>query len=158
MNKHKARYLGQVFTRNSKGRRYTHAVIARPSESYHRAQCDAPYTQVAAKNNWLYFSEDHHHRNGLTFGAYDDGPVKTLGHEFGSAAEFLATFPTVEGYILARIDDNIQRHEKRRADGDFDRYHCMGWCGRRDLAEKLLIKETNKGCWAEVRIVETEIN
>ena len=52
---------------------------------------------------------------------------------------------TVQSYVAAQRAWRIAHVEERKARGDFEVWHNMGWCSRLDLAQKLAAKEQAKG-------------
>ena len=128
MNKHIAKFNGTTFTRNSKERTYTHVIVVRDSYEYA-----------------LYQAQKE--------GRYDRQNYKQYT---------ITNDPKVEGltedeYVAKVIADKVARVEEKKANGDFDSYGQVGWCGRPDLAQKKLRSESGKPHWAEVHAVEVTI-
>lgn len=152
MNKHTATYLDQVFTRNSKGRVYTHTVVARRSEE--NALEYASSLHPVDASNWLYYC------GTKPYVTWDGKPdTLTIGDDvYHSGAEFKADFPTAESYQEYERDCRLARLEREKAAGEFDTYVNQGWCGRRDLAVKLLDKTLANGYWDHAVILDAEVN
>jgi hypothetical protein len=128
MNKHIAKFKGTTFTRNSKERTYTHVIVVRDSYEYALEQANKE-------------------------GRYDRQNYKQYT---------ITNDPKVEGltedeYVAKVIAEKVARVEKKKANGDFDSYGQVGWCGRPDLAQKKLSSESSKPYWAEVHAVEVTI-
>lgn len=151
MNKHIARYNGQIFTRNSKGRRYTHCVVALPSREVAFRFANALHDGDAS--SWEYYASPRAYNFSWTGG----DRVVVDASTFYSAEEFLAVFPTAAVYQAYQRDRRVTKFAQRVADGEFTTYVPMGWCGRRDLADKLRSKTAASGYWLEVVVLEAEI-
>jgi hypothetical protein len=151
MNKHTATAPnGQTFTRNSKGRTYSHAILALHSEARSLRNVDAPGHTKIDRGAYEYLSRDVWHSNGFTYGAYGKGPALALGRRFKDAAAFLAAFPTEAEFLAARRAERLADHEQAVADGEFDQWVCLGWTGRPDLADKKVLSETASGRYSRV--------
>lgn len=128
MNKHIAKFNGTTFTRNSKERTYTHVIVVRDSYEYALEQ---------AKKEGRYDRQNY-----KQYTITNDPKVAGL---------------TEDEYVAKVIADKVARVEAKKANGDFDSYGQVGWCGRPDLAQKKLSSESGKPYWAEVHAVEVTI-
>lgn len=155
MNNHRASYSNQTFTRRSKSRRYSHLVIALPSREVAFRFANALHDGDAAswQYYWEFYSSPQHHSYSWTNGdrAMDDT------YSFNSAEEFLAVFPTAATFQAYQRSRRLDKFELREAGGEFTTYVPMGWCGRRDLADKLRAKTAASPYWLDVRVLEAEI-
>lgn len=73
-------------------------------------------------------------------------------------ADALATLNgvTEEGYITMRRQARFDEIEKRRRDGYYDSWQCVGWFGRPDLAEKAARLESARATVDDVAMVEVD--
>lgn len=152
MNKHRATYLDQVFTRNSKWRRYTHTVVARRNKERAFEYANAMHDVDAS--DWAYYCSDRAYVD-----SYSGEPrsVRVGDTRYSSAAEFLDDFPDANSYQEYCRDCRLREFEEEEKGGRFDTYLNQGWCERRDLAVKLLDKTLVNGCWDEVVILDAEV-
>jgi len=152
MNKHIAKHLDQTFTRNSKSRRYSHCVIARPSEAEAERRIDSHYAVESGTRSYNYYCSDEAYSYN-----WIGGDRKTVfGTTYHSPAEFKADFPDLPSFLTRCREERVADFEKARAAGEFDTYGCVGWCGRYDLAVKLLNK-TLGTYYDSVIILDAEI-
>lgn len=150
MNRHSANWNGQVFHRNSKGRIYTHCVIARPS--YEAALRFARADDAGdVRTYWYYRSATPYSHDFI------GGDRVQVGDDvYFSPTEFEADFPTPESYQDYLRDVRIAEVERRREEGEFDNFIALAWTGRRDLAAKRYDQESKRS-WAEVIVLKAEV-
>ena len=147
MNKHSAQLPnGEITTRNSKTRTYTHMVAGRRSAESKREEMRAQIAGLLAE------------------AARYEGTLEKL-----RAGEYRWTFRTGEA-INETVEQDIEQFEKWVADHTAkaeklqsvldadqfeDSWHDLGWCGRPDLAQKKADSESGK--YAEVQIIEARV-
>lgn len=133
-------------------RTYTHIVVARRSKEY---------ALQSAQTKWMHFDSNFWYHQ-----AFIDGTSKWLERK---------SWETDESYAK-RVSSDVERAKKANrgcstpeelweivkaeqvaaADAaDYSKWHALGWCGRRDLAEKLACG-AGGGKWAEVVILPVE--
>ena len=124
-NKHSATHQGFTFTRNSKGRTYSHAVLVQRDlvEDRKRWECSGRDSFRVNKGYWLELVQGRHNRSAQDIAA---AQVKLDMGEAGHADEALARFDARQA----------AKPTKTLADGR-TYFVCAGWCGREDLARKL---------------------
>lgn len=162
--KYEVRFAGKVIdTRTSQSRDYTHAVVVKNSESYHwnRAYNRAgnPYWQSGDRSNFDYATRRASQTPGVPFTVHVTGCVRPWSYEDTiSAEEHAAACAEIEGgfgaYIERKRQVEIAKFEERKAAGVFEAYGVIGYCSRRDLAEKLAAKERAHPWHDDVQIVE----
>ena len=129
---------GQILTRNSLNRVYTHAVVARPSLAYAEAGPFTPHgyrTEQSVRNEYQRY---------LTLDPKTNSPwlEKELS---GIASE--------DEYVERCVRTHLKLVEERKTSGTFEKYFSLGWNGRLDLAHK--VKASNTGPnYDEVLILE----
>lgn len=157
MNKHTAiDPNGKVHTRNSKGRTYSHCVVARidPIADTHRTLWSAEHN---GETNYAYYcGQGRHSINPYT--NYRGEPCTTFvaGKDYNSPEEFQADFPTRQDYIDYLVNEAKAKLAARPA-GYYDDYGSLGWCGRLDLATKLAAKEAGHKIYRGITILEAEV-
>jgi len=129
---------GLVHTRTS-ARVYTHMVVARPSYANAVARASRVHMPTQ-KSNFEY------HMN------IAEGVITSQYTSRDHAADDLGGATTLEQYVALNIKRALAAVEKSKAEGRFDRFFDKGWCGRRDLADKLAAKARSDG-YAEVAIL-----
>jgi len=121
-----ATHEGQTFTRKTE-RTYAFVVVAKPN-----IDDDRLINEERAR-----YTATHNH-------AYHVAKANDATHVYSSEedranTQHIAGLTRLQFYseILARGDATIK---KNLAAGYYDRYVAQGWCGRRDLAEKLAVE------------------
>lgn len=153
MNKHFAiDPNGNVHTRNSKTRVYSHTVVAR----LNREEADKQTLRVAedaARTNYEFYCG----RKGTAYTNWKGEPDTCYVHdkEYHSAAEFIADYPSVEDAVAYEVG-KAQAKIDARTDSYYDDFFNLGWNGRRDLAEKLASKEARR-TYRDITILEATI-
>jgi hypothetical protein len=126
---------GDEHTRNSKTRTYTHAVIGKRS-----------YDMDVRGASIGWESTDH-----SNFKFYTVGNGQEDRSDDGVKARMLNN---VDEYMEYKLADRLRKIEDKRREGYYDQWVCLGWCGRRDLAEKQLNQWPG---YSEKRIVEAQL-
>lgn len=122
---------GVEHTRTSQ-RTYTHAVLFRVNVKAYRANIDAGRDDKIHVNNHKYFS-------AMVACGFSD---RTDYTEAEKAKYSAIAAMTVEDHIAAERVQEIDRLNRLYGLGDLGKdWFCAGWCGRPDLAQKLLAKE-----------------
>lgn len=154
---------GLVHKRTSQSRTYSHAVFARPS--YEHAVANAQHKDWAKTegSNFAYYLRIAGGRD-----AYPTKNYRAMHADKWSAAEIAeeqvrvdaenakrvanaqarVEGHTLESYLAAQQAERLANVEAARVAGKYDSFVCLGWCGRRDLAEKQAA--ANRGKYAEV--------
>lgn len=148
MNKHTATFNGQTFTRNSKGRRYSHVVIGLPSHIDAIKSANLVPDSPVTKADWEYQSSDR---------CTTDWRGNVDPELVAKRDQFRKDFPTLESYQEHELTDAVMRVHEEFVKGVYDTYCAIGWAGRLDLAEKVASQNRGNSYWADVRIVEAEI-
>jgi len=145
---------GVTHTRNSTSRTYSHAVIARrsydsalasaearrdPNYDYYRAIADGTSRHLVA---YSYRTAEQH--------------AARLKAVVATALAHLDGADSREAYVAAKRAEAVARVEADEAAGEFDGWAVLGWAGRPDLADKLAASSRNRGCWADVTVVEAQ--
>lgn len=155
MNKHTATDPnGKIHTRNSKGRTYSHTVVA----NLDRAACEAQLLKSAeekARTNYE-FCCGRGQSNAYTNWRGEPETYRIHGKEYASGEEFMADYPTLQDDINYEVAQ-AQAVIDSRGQEFYDEYRNLGWNSRRDLAEKLASKETGRYNWINVTILEATI-
>ena len=126
---------GRTHTRTTASRSYTHTVVSK--RSYQAALADAQSKQSYDMDlrNFKFYAENA-----------DRHPERVAGH-------------TPESYAEAQRAARVASVEAQKAKGFFDEYVNWGWCGRADLALKLLAKAQGStwydGSSAVILVAET---
>lgn len=140
---------GTAHTRTSETRIYTHTVVGLPS-----LQRAILYT--ISKENRKSFVDSYPH-----FAAYLDGTSRWLkkhdwetdakydgrvAYEIARSEKELNGATCADEYGQMKIDAKLANLRKLEAEGYYNKYQNMGWCGRADLAAKLAAKKTSLIC------------
>src|ERR1043165_8541508 len=145
---------GNAHTRNSKGRVYAYTVVVRPGrDAVNRYLANIAKKAVAA-------GESYDRTVDESKGIFPQRELwrgqKALQSWTDFAIEYLATGPYSVGREAvvdkARSDAQQQAQDYERGMA-WDRYHNVGWCSRRDLAEKLAAQQTGE----QVVILEAQV-
>jgi len=140
-NKLTAQYKGQTFTRTT-DRVYTHIVVARYSHEHAVSQI-AAYAVDLVQTNFAYYSRVVAGTSGHTQTEADVQRAK----EFVEGGR--------EASIARHTAKMTEEVAQRKAKGHYDKWVVIGWCGRPDLATKLLA-QTSAPSYAEVHIVPVD--
>lgn len=162
--KHTATIDGQTFTRNSQNRVYTHCVVAKPSYEAALRAADAWAPQHGS--NFAYYTEEL--ADGCTGHVYRyhaESEESYAARAAAQSAERKAHYTEELGgdtnraaYIARKIAEEKAAIEKMRAEGYYDRWDVVGWCGRLDLAQKLASSKLCNSYWATTAVVEATHN
>ena len=145
---------GVTHTRTSQNRVYPFVVLVRDSYEHALARAVGPDYAASDRKNYAYYvalaNGTHAHCKNLYS---NDDAAKRIA----DAKAYIAGCDTFDAYLAKQQVERVARVDARKAKGDFDTWGPAGWCGRRDLAEKLAHKERAGGYRAEVIIAETII-
>ena len=139
---------GQKHTRNSKSRRYTHAVLVRECEIWALEQARKFGAWKVHASNWKYDCEKAAQGDAHPHAAY-------MSEEQWVESRRVAAL-TLEEYRQEQTDFAIAHWEKRKAAGEFKEYGVVGWCGRPDLAQKLHFQQ-DTARYADIITLEAEV-
>ena len=122
---------GSVFTWKS-DRTYTHAVVC--TESYQVAQHNAMNSgwRRTDISNFKFYQE--------LVAKWDAGEEPRSWDKSERTREIVAAHGTAEQYAETRRNERIALVEKRKAEGKYEEFFLVGFCGRRDLAMKSAAK------------------
>jgi len=149
---------GLTHTRNSKDRTYTHTVVGLPSSVKDTLAAMSPGMRKLHRDNFKYHA------------AFADGTSKWLERsvwesdvqymtrtqqEIARSKDALQGCETAQEYENMLVDADLARIKNMMADGYYNTYQNLGWCGRHDLAGKLKTTSENKG-WIGVTILEAK--
>jgi hypothetical protein len=147
---------GVIHTRKSRRHIYTHAVITRRSrEAAEKWAREEPLPFV--RHNYNYFAAcaagTHEHVQPEWFKCYGDRAEVHRFYRIAEAKNFIARHPTFEEFVAHLREEELAAIEAT----DWSAWSVVGWCGRRDLAEKLAAAQRRNELIAEAMIVETFI-
>lgn len=155
--------LGVEHTRNSP-RIYTHAVIARPSYDSAMSVAQNIGTTMATtlKSNFHYYRRilgleprpANDHRNVRPSWMTEEAFAHQQKSDKRRAEESLMGAETLDAYVAAYRERRIADVEDAKAKGYYDRFEAIGFCGRADLAAKL-VASTN-GYWTDFIILPVQ--
>lgn len=132
MNKYKVVFAGHTFTRSSKNRTYTHAVIVTSLVSDAR--------DTAIRNGRAAYRINVEHYTAIANGT--SRYLKRNGNQFAHV-EDETRIAEAQAWIASGEQGSIDRHllavdqAKNRTPDGLCFVGCAGWCGRLDLAQKL---------------------
>ena len=137
---------GTIGKRTTENRIYTHAVIGRHSYEKDLAGAHDKGSQKADGQNW-----DYH--MALAAGTHEHCKFQHLDDDAHRAewAAFAAAFPTRAGYIETQHAARVARVQDRKAEGYYEVWHTLTWCGRLDLAQKQI--GANSKYWVDLQVV-----
>jgi hypothetical protein len=142
--------MGIVHRRTSDRRTYTHTVVGKRSYAAALAAVTAKHWRASDVQNF-------HYQTAIAEGR-DPYPSKNWCSERHTTEQIVATQVRVdaenaarlikaraeiaphadaEAYAVAMQIERIADVDKANAEGGYDRYDNLGWCGRLDLAQKL---------------------
>lgn len=155
--------LGVEHTRNSP-RIYTHAVIARPSydNALHSAQNNGTIMAATHKSNFHYYRRilgleprpANDHRNVRPSWMTEEAFARQQEGDKRHAEESLMGAETLDAYVAACVARRIADVEDAKVKGYYDRFDALGFCGRADLAAKL-VASTN-AYWTDFIILPVQ--
>ena len=161
---------GVKHTRSSLSRVYSHTVVLRQSYEHDIAAAEAKDNAQQDRHNWDYYvailtGRDPFPERPMTTPTMT--PAKRdaeIGRAARRNADKLANakkeignpYLGLDAYLSRKHTERIALVERRRAEGYYDRWHNAGWCGRRELAEKLLASQRACAWVAEAVIVDVQ--
>lgn len=156
--KHIATADGQTFTRTSKSRVYTHVVLAKASLDHQLAMVASKFTIDLHRSNHAFHVGNLNPDCKLRPTWQSEASLAAEGQRYAQrAAEELEGTSTVEEYVAKKQAQSFARIEEDRLDGQYERWGVVGWCGRRDLADKLAATTLGRGYYGDVVVVEAQI-
>lgn len=147
---------GKTHTRTSKTRTYTHTVVGLPNATRTVLMAQSLEMRKAHRSNFKYHA------------AYADGTSQWLTRnsweteishlsrtqqEIASSVAELNGCDNAEDYVNMKIVEAHRGIREAMAQGYYDTYQNLGWCGRADLAAKLKITSENRG-WVNVAVLQ----
>ena len=139
---------GQVATRKSQNRVYTHAVAFRRSYRYAAEQ---------AQREFSYMRSDFRHYSDLAHGRKSYPHIGDANANVNKGFEGLRGYIVEEDYVQNEIARAVEKVEKLRREGYYDKWAVEGWCGRADLAEKLAAQVNNKDSVRAVMVLDAQM-
>lgn len=150
---------GKLHKRTSLNRTYLFTVVSKRSETEARLFLRAPGILAAHRSNYRYhkawldgtseFLTKPPYRSDEEHAAYVERHV-------AEARERLEGCATADDYIEKCVQEGHARIAEGKANGHYDEWVNDGWCGRRDLAEKLAQKMRGQGR-VEVTILPVKV-
>jgi hypothetical protein len=144
---------GSVHTRGSV-RTYTHCVVGRRCYRYalkrakgwdrHDSDTYAYFTRVIAQGG-CHISRPSYYTEAK-FAAVQEKDVER-------AKEMIDGATTREVYVAAQLAKRLAVVDVDKAKGAYDSFRTLGWCGRRDLADKLAVQERSSSAYIEVAVL-----
>jgi hypothetical protein len=159
MNKHTALDRnGKAHKRNSANRVYSHAIIAR--RSYEHAVARANDVGRLERSNYSFYAAFLDGSSEfLVKPAYrsEEQHAAYCAEKIEIARKALEGCDSMAAYCEMCRLDYVAAVEGQKARGYFDELICLGWCGRRDLAEKSAARYRANPYYAEVMIAEAQV-
>jgi hypothetical protein len=146
---------GEVLTRTSENRTYTHAIIARPSYKGHLFSAgQLSKTDMSNHEFHVAMANGAHYLARSQPTAYHT--AEQIEAERVEYAALAAQAPDAKAWAILKRDERIATVEANKAAGYYDRFVALTWCGRPDLAQKELAK-ASKGNWEDVQAVPVTV-
>lgn len=149
---------GQTFSRTTASRAYTHTVIAKLSHAHALENAKSTGWARTDRSNFNYYQgiiknggQGFYRHSAMTDEQYAARCVAEKAHA-EEATRGLALGQADEFVAILR-EERIARVAEHLAEGYYDIYHNLGWCGRLDLAQKLANKNSS-GYYHEPVILE----
>lgn len=146
---------GTILKRTTQRRVYTHMVAVLPN--YTHAMNVAMIVRNQDRENFVYWERLVRMDE---FAAYDTAETRQT------------VIDRVTVYMRAKNDwvpdaaqmyaddqacDRLARVNKANAQGYYDTYGTMSWCGRRELAEKVAARERQNPCYTEAKVIKVRV-
>lgn len=159
MNKHTAiDQNGHAHTRNSANRVYTHCVVARRSYENALAIANDPWSVDASNYRFhLAFIDGTSEFLAKKSWQTEEQHQAANAENIADAKDNLAGCNSLADYRAKLKAKRIAGVEAAKAQGFYDKLVCLGWCGRRDLAEKSAAGYRANSYYAEVKILEAQV-
>jgi hypothetical protein len=146
---------GSIHTRTSKTRQYTHTVLARHNYAHDLALADS--IRAVDANNFRYYfalaAGTHEHLRPVAWRTAEQNEAERA-RSMAQAVEQMRGCQTAVEYQLAQRADRLARLAECKADGYYDQWVDLGWCGRLDLAHKLVASK--RGYYTDITVVEAQ--
>lgn len=153
---------GVTHKRTSEGRVYTHCVAVRQSYAHALAEANRVDAKSDARN-FAWYAESAAQTVGVEYQpktwAERGSTLRTTptAQTIARAQAILAGCATVAEWSEAQRAQRVANVEANKAAGQFDRWSVLGWCGREDLARKLLNGDAAKPYYAEAEILPATV-
>lgn len=139
---------GQTFTRET-ARTYTHVIVGKLNIGWDLDRVELPSSAKYDRQDHAYFNTEAAASDRARHG--DRGEAYRADYE-------AARRMTADEFVAWRRAARLAGIEKRRAEGRYDKLIAISWCGRPDLAQKELAKQTKPmpgrgGVYVAVRAV-----
>lgn len=145
---------GEVLTRTSQNRIYTHAIIGR--HSYEAAMQRANRISAVDKDNHDFYVEMANETHRLAE-RREWHTVEQHAAEIAKYKTLAAQAPNRDAYAELQRSIRVQAVEALKKSGFYERFVAMTWCGRPDLAQKELGKYSSAGSYVDVQAVPVTI-
>ena len=149
---------GKTHTRTSKTRTYTHTVFALPSSVTAVLWANSKEARKRHRENFAYYTEMTSGTSSFLdkrFYETAEQNAERRASAMENAVKTLDGCQNANEYEAKMVLRDLQGIQKRRAEGYYDTYQNMGWCGRADLAQKLKTTTENRNhAWVNVTVVE----
>jgi hypothetical protein len=147
---------GEVFTRTSKTRAYSHMACGRPSLEYAMKTATSDSQRAADLRNFdHWFKLSNGTSRFLVRKAWEKDDAQYADRVAGERAradEVLNGSATADDYAASQLAGRIARIEAAKVAGYYDRFIDLGWSSRLDLAQK--VAASAGAMYAETRVIE----
>lgn len=143
---------GATHKRNSAKRVYTHTVVARCNIETGREFAFEGKLDLEAKNYKFHAAMAAGTHDLARMRPYED--PEQHERRLQRDRHLIAKFPTLEAYLEEVRAERIRRFEHAVAEGYYEKWFNMGWCGRYELAQRLAQSTGSKDHYAEVKVLE----
>lgn len=133
-----AKLDGKIVGKRKSHRVYTHAVVVRHSESYHRKRAYEYVATNTDRSNFEFYSFIATCEPGVSVRPNGWNTNTTFSAEEIAVAK-IAIVGGLDAYVAKAREKAIERFEAHKASGEFEP-GVVTWCGRADLAEKEVSK------------------
>lgn len=150
---------GAKHTRTSQNRKYSHTVVYQDSYEHAKAMAVSKDWRTRDRNNfdfymkWVNGSSEYITKKSWES---DEQHAERIARETANATERLNGCRDVDGYLAMQQAQRLADVEQKKAEGGFDQWCNAGWCGRRDLAEKLAAQWTGPA-YRNTTILEAQV-
>jgi hypothetical protein len=175
---------GQVFTRSSASRSYSHMTAVRRSYSHALAQALGQWNQdqdlqngayyltllagkafdpargakrgtvISVREYLEYFRRPYAGTANYSRPVTDEEVAEEVARNIASATDRLEGATTPEAFAAAQMTKRLEKLEAQKADGHFERFQDGGWASRLDLAQKVAGTAQAKPYYEEVMVLE----
>ena len=158
MNKHYAILPdGARARRTSKSRVYTHLVAYRPSYEYALAQAGIVHPYMRSNHAYYVACAKGEHEHAVAPAGAPEWKVASAAHSRVKGEEYVAEYgEDLDRAMTKMIRDATAKVVAAKDEGYYQKWSVEGWCGRLDLAQKLLASVQSRASIAEARILEAQ--